>query len=56
MPRDRSLITINVSMMRDRMRFSIIDVSNFVLRIVFRKQNVTLSILNHGSLTLNKTR
>jgi hypothetical protein len=30
--------------------------ANFVLKIVFRIQNVTLSILNHGSLVLYKVR
>jgi hypothetical protein len=38
------------------MRFSNMNSPNFVLRIVFKIQNVTLSILNHGSLVLYKVR
>jgi hypothetical protein len=36
MPRARCLITIQISMMRNSMRFSSMDSPNFVLRIVLR--------------------
>jgi hypothetical protein len=38
------------------MRFPSMNSPNFVLMIVFRIQNITLSILNHGSLALYKVR
>jgi hypothetical protein len=56
MPRARCLITIQISKMRNSMRFSSMYFPNFVLRIVLRIYNVTSSILNYGSLTLNKVR
>jgi hypothetical protein len=38
------------------MRFPSMNLPNLMFGIVCRIQNVTLSILNHGSLTLNKNR
>jgi hypothetical protein len=55
-PRTRCLTVIHKSMIRARVRLPRVNSPNFVLGITGRVQNVTLVILRHGSLALNKVR
>jgi hypothetical protein len=54
LPRARCLTLIHESMIRARVRLPRMNSPNFALGITGRVQNVTLVILRHGSLALNK--
>jgi hypothetical protein len=56
LPRTRCLTLIHKSMVRARVRLPGMNSPNLALRIAGRVQNVTLVILMHGSLALNKVR
>src|SRR6187455_3088247 len=56
LPRARCLTLIHESMVRARVRLSRVNSPNLALGITGRVQNVTLVILRHGSLALNKIR
>src|SRR5690242_21455729 len=56
LPRTRCLTLIYKIMIRTRVRLPRMNSPNFVLGITDRVQNVTLVILRHGSLALNKVR
>jgi hypothetical protein len=56
LPRTRCLTLIHKCMIRATMRLPRVNSPNFALGITGRVQNVTLVILRHGSLALNKIR